>query len=258
MLARDLYAERLPGDEPEELEVVPWKLDALHELILREDFSEGRSIAALFIAREWLRHACSCAMSCAIGRTLREGVDRARARGGRRDPAGLRAATSRSSTRTTLSPLTAADLAAHRCIVDGLAAADAGHPGAVGGIRATTCLATMRRAVAALWLVDPLDGTREFVKRNGEFTVNIALIEDGVPVFGVVQAPVTGELWHGARGVGAFRRDGDARRCALRVARAGAPRRCASPPAARIAIARTQALLRTHRATPSRWRWARR
>lgn len=56
VLARDLYPERLPGDEPEELEQVPWKLDHLHELILREDFSEGRSIAALFIAREWLRH----------------------------------------------------------------------------------------------------------------------------------------------------------------------------------------------------------
>ncbi|WP_031373570.1 MULTISPECIES: ADP compounds hydrolase NudE [Lysobacter] len=56
VLARDLYPERLPGDEPEELEVVPWKLDDLHELILREDFSEGRSIAALFIAREWLRN----------------------------------------------------------------------------------------------------------------------------------------------------------------------------------------------------------
>lgn len=56
VLARDLYPERLPGDEPEELEVVPWKLDALHELILREDFSEGRSIAGLFIARDWLRH----------------------------------------------------------------------------------------------------------------------------------------------------------------------------------------------------------
>lgn len=56
VLARDLYPERLVGDEPEELDVVPWKLDALHELILREDFSEGRSIAALFIAREWLRN----------------------------------------------------------------------------------------------------------------------------------------------------------------------------------------------------------
>ncbi len=55
VLARDLYPQRLPGDEPEPPEVVPWKLDALHELILREDFSEGRSIAALFITREWLR-----------------------------------------------------------------------------------------------------------------------------------------------------------------------------------------------------------
>lgn len=55
VLARDLYPQRLPGDEPEELEVMPWKLDDLDQLILREDFSEGRSIAALFIAREWLR-----------------------------------------------------------------------------------------------------------------------------------------------------------------------------------------------------------
>lgn len=55
VVARELYPQRLPGDEPEELEVVPWKLDRLHELILREEFSEGRSIAALFIAREWLR-----------------------------------------------------------------------------------------------------------------------------------------------------------------------------------------------------------
>jgi ADP-ribose diphosphatase len=56
VVARDLYPERLPGDEPEELEVVPWKLDALDQLMLREDFSEGRSLAALFIAREWLRN----------------------------------------------------------------------------------------------------------------------------------------------------------------------------------------------------------
>lgn len=54
VLARDLYPERLPGDEPEELEVVPWKLSELHTLIGREDVSEGRSIAALFIAREYL------------------------------------------------------------------------------------------------------------------------------------------------------------------------------------------------------------
>ncbi len=54
VLARDLYPERLAGDEPEELEVVPWKLADLDQLMLREDFSEGRSLAALFIAREWL------------------------------------------------------------------------------------------------------------------------------------------------------------------------------------------------------------
>jgi len=55
VLAEDLYPERLPGDEPEELEVVPWRLDALHELMLREDCSEGRSLAAMFIAREYLK-----------------------------------------------------------------------------------------------------------------------------------------------------------------------------------------------------------
>ncbi|MFS8442212.1 ADP compounds hydrolase NudE [Xanthomonas campestris pv. raphani] len=54
VLARDLYPERLPGDEPEELDVIPWPLARLDELMLREDFSEGRSLAALFIAREWL------------------------------------------------------------------------------------------------------------------------------------------------------------------------------------------------------------
>src|SRR3546814_11467111 len=56
VLARDLYPKRLPGDEPEELDVVPWKLDAMHDLLLREAFSVRRSIAALFIAREYLPH----------------------------------------------------------------------------------------------------------------------------------------------------------------------------------------------------------
>lgn len=55
VLARDLYEQRLPGDEPEELEVVPWKLAEIDQLLDREDFSEGRTIAALFLAREWLR-----------------------------------------------------------------------------------------------------------------------------------------------------------------------------------------------------------
>ncbi|MDR6936799.1 MULTISPECIES: ADP compounds hydrolase NudE [unclassified Luteibacter] len=54
VLAEDLYPERLQGDEPEELEVVPWRIDNLHELIARDDVTEGRSIAALFMAREYL------------------------------------------------------------------------------------------------------------------------------------------------------------------------------------------------------------
>lgn len=54
VVARGLYPEKLAGDEPEELEIVPWKLAELDQLMLREDFSEGRSLAALFIARQWL------------------------------------------------------------------------------------------------------------------------------------------------------------------------------------------------------------
>ncbi len=62
------------------------------------------------------------------------------------------------------------------------------------------------------WLVDPLDGTREFISRNGEFTVNIALIEDGVPVLGVVWAPALRRLFAGATGRGAFEEDAQGRR----------------------------------------------
>jgi len=54
VLAQDLYPERLEGDEPEPLEVVPWKLSELHTLVSRDDVTEGRSIAALFLAREYL------------------------------------------------------------------------------------------------------------------------------------------------------------------------------------------------------------
>jgi len=54
------------------------------------------------------------------------------------------------------------------------------------------------------WLVDPLDGTKEFIKRNGEFTVNIALVEDGSPVAGVVYVPVTGKTYYGSRETGSF------------------------------------------------------
>ena len=65
-----------------------------------------------------------------------------------------------------------------------------------------------RKAWRLSWLVDPLDGTREFISRNGEFTVNIALVEDGNPVAGVVYAPVIDVLYAGLSGAGAWRVDG--------------------------------------------------
>jgi len=105
------------------------------------------------------------------------------------------------------SPLTAADMAAHHCIVEGLERLTPDIP-VLSEESAEDVPALVRRRWPRLWLVDPLDGTREFVKRNGEFTVNIALIDDGVPILSVVQAPVSGALWHAARGRGAFRREG--------------------------------------------------
>jgi len=106
------------------------------------------------------------------------------------------------------SPLTAADLAAHRCIVAGLQALTPQIP--VLSEESKDLDIAARREWTTFWLVDPLDGTREFIKRNGEFTVNIALIVDGVATWGVIQQPVTGALWHGGAGLGAFIREGDA------------------------------------------------
>jgi 3'(2'), 5'-bisphosphate nucleotidase len=105
------------------------------------------------------------------------------------------------------SPLTAADLAAHHCIVQGLEQLTPDIP-VLSEESAQDVPTLVRRQWRRMWLVDPLDGTREFVKRNGEFTVNIALIDEGIPVLAVVQAPVTGVVWHACRGHGTFRRDG--------------------------------------------------
>jgi len=101
------------------------------------------------------------------------------------------------------SPITRADRAAHEILTRGLA-------------RLTPEIAVLseesseqhdlhvRGAWRELWLVDPLDGTREFISRNGEFTVNVALVRDHCTVLGVVGAPVLGMTYYGARGVGAF------------------------------------------------------
>jgi len=62
-----------------------------------------------------------------------------------------------------------------------------------------------RKDWTSLWLIDPLDGTKEFIKKNGEFTVNIALIENGVPTFGVVYAPVPDVLYYGIKDEGSYK-----------------------------------------------------
>ncbi|MBP3973577.1 3'(2'),5'-bisphosphate nucleotidase CysQ [Pseudoxanthomonas spadix] len=105
------------------------------------------------------------------------------------------------------SPLTCADLAAHRIIADGLSRLTPELP--LLSEEGASIPWSTRQDWHAYWLVDPLDGTREFVKRNGEFTVNIALIEGHQPVFGVIMAPVTGTIWHAEAGRRALRRDGE-------------------------------------------------
>jgi 3'(2'), 5'-bisphosphate nucleotidase len=93
------------------------------------------------------------------------------------------------------SPLTKADLAAHRIIVDGLAELSPDVP--VISEEAELPDFETRRQWSRFWLVDPLDGTKEFINRNGEFTVNIALIENHQPVLGVVGVPAQGSVYVG-------------------------------------------------------------
>jgi len=99
------------------------------------------------------------------------------------------------------SPVTEADGAAEAIILRGLREIAPGVP----VIAEEEAAAGRFPSIAGtFFLVDPLDGTKEFINRNGEFTVNIALIENGAPVLGAVYAPALGRLWWGARGGGAF------------------------------------------------------
>ena len=100
------------------------------------------------------------------------------------------------------SPLTAADLRAHRLIEDALEQLTPEIP--VLSEEAATTPFSERATWARYWLVDPLDGTKEFISRNGQFTVNIALIEHHAPVLGVVHVPVTATSYQGLPGTGAW------------------------------------------------------
>lgn len=104
--------------------------------------------------------------------------------------------------KTDGSPVTAADLAADSVIAEGLARLAAG----VYALSEETCTGgSFPRGRRSYFLVDPLDGTKEFIAGRDEFTVNVALLTDGVPLLGVVGAPALGLIWRGVVGVGAER-----------------------------------------------------
>ena len=113
------------------------------------------------------------------------------------------------------SPLTQADLASNHCIVAGLAELTPDIP--IISEESGLPEFDERRQWDCYWLIDPLDGTKEFVNRNGEFTVNIALIKSNQPVFGVVHVPVQNKTYIGCEGRGSELRDGG-QVAAIRVA----------------------------------------
>ncbi|MEJ2592306.1 MAG: 3'(2'),5'-bisphosphate nucleotidase CysQ [Candidatus Thiodiazotropha sp.] len=114
------------------------------------------------------------------------------------------------------SPLTEADLASHHTIVNALQRLTPEIP--VLSEESASIPFETRRDWQRYWLIDPLDGTREFVKRNGEFTVNIAYIEAHQPVLGVVYAPVLDRIYYGISGEGAWKQEAGAPAEAIRVA----------------------------------------
>nr|WP_290621599.1 3'(2'),5'-bisphosphate nucleotidase CysQ [Kangiella sp.] len=100
------------------------------------------------------------------------------------------------------SPLTEADLASHQYIMNELAELDAGYP--ILSEESAEISWQERQTWSTYWLIDPLDGTKEFIKKNGEFTVNIALIHENEPVLGVVYAPVIDTLYYATTEIGAW------------------------------------------------------
>jgi 3'(2'), 5'-bisphosphate nucleotidase len=124
--------------------------------------------------------------------------------------------------KATGSPLTCADMASHRLIVEDLRALTPAVP--VLSEESQTVPFDARSEWRTFWLVDPLDGTKEFIQRNGEFTVNIALVEEGRPVLGVVHAPALNVTYFAAEGVGAFKQTVETQRTEIAVSRYDASR----------------------------------
>lgn len=103
------------------------------------------------------------------------------------------------------SPVTEADIAAHHALIEALTQLTPEIP--VLSEESEAPEYATRHAWQRYWLIDPLDGTKSFIQRTGEFTVNVALIESGTPVFGIVQAPALNTLWWGSLTGGAWKRD---------------------------------------------------
>lgn len=102
------------------------------------------------------------------------------------------------------SPLTLADKRAHIAIMEHLKTTDL----PILSEEGKEIDYSERSQWKRFWMVDPLDGTKEFIKRNGEFTVNIALVEDGIPIAGIIYVPVRKELYVGVQGEAAWKMDG--------------------------------------------------
>ena len=122
------------------------------------------------------------------------------------------------------SPLTQADLASHHLIVDGLVRLTPEWP--ILSEESAEIPFVKRAEWRSFWMVDPLDGTKEFLSRNGEFTVNIALMDRCAPILGVVYAPAMDKMYFAAKGHGAWRSEAQAaspirvaksENCSLRV-----------------------------------------
>ncbi len=121
--------------------------------------------------------------------------------------------------KTDDSPVTVADIAAHKVLAAGLPALELEIP--VLSEEACDIPLAQRQQWTRWWLVDPLDGTKEFINGSAEYTVNVALIERGQVVFGVVGVPVAGVIYYGGAGLGAWRREksGESRPITMRNAR---------------------------------------
>lgn len=117
------------------------------------------------------------------------------------------------------SPLTEADLRSEKLILAGLRRIAPEIP--VLSEESGRAPWATRRGWSRLWVVDPLDGTKEFIGRNGEFTVNIALVQDGRVILGVVHAPALGRTYFGCEGAGSFRSDAEAAGRPIHVAKRG-------------------------------------